>query len=71
LDVHFPYLIIVCFVLLGGTKNPMFLQILCISFSAFKALLGNHFHILKTLFPKKTLLLLMPNKNPNIELGSL
>jgi hypothetical protein len=59
------------FILSGGTKNIMFVQILFIRFSAFKALLGNYFHIFKNLSPKKILLLLMQNKNPNIELGSL
>ena len=44
---------------------------LVISFSAFKTLLANHFHILKNLSPKKILLPVMPNKNPNIGFGSL
>ena len=59
------------FILLEWTKNLMYLQILFISFSTFKALLGNHFHILKNLSPNKTLLLLTPNKIPNTKFGSL
>ena len=49
----------------------MFVQILFINFSTSKLLLSNHFHILKNLSPKRILLLLMSNINPNIELGLL
>ena len=40
------------FCLEGGIKNPMFVQIFFINFSASKALMGNHFHILKKLIFK-------------------
>ena len=71
LYICFLWLIISCFILSRGTKNLMFPQILFMSFFAFKALLGNHFHILKILSSKKILLQLMRNRNPNIKISSL
>ena len=42
----------------------MFVQILFISFSAFKVLLGNHFHILKKLVSKEDLTIANTKQNP-------